>query len=120
MARFLGTTARSRDTLAPRKVDGAAAVRSLGRSVVAGVLAIAIFLFDTITPFDIAVAVLYVAVVLMSINARWRHGVVIASLVCAALTILSFVITHGVSGDGEAVGRALVSLTAIGIKLCSP
>src|SRR6266545_2178425 len=80
----------------------------------AGSLAIGIFAADTISDLDISIAVLYVAVVLMSVSFLERRGVLAVSLGCAALTVLSYVIQHGVSG-GEALGRLSVSLLAIGV-----
>src|SRR5580700_1342967 len=109
------TTASLKPAASHRAAGRAPAIAPSRHSVIAGALAIAILLIDTFTPYDIAVAVLYVAVVLMSIDARSRHGIVIATLACVSLTVASFIITHGGSGDGEAVGRALVSLAAIAI-----
>ena len=53
-------------------------------------LAIGIFVLDTVTNLEIAVAVLYVAVVLMSVGFCQKRGVVLVSLACVALTVLSF------------------------------
>ena len=82
---------------------------------IAGALAIIIFVIDTFTPLDIAIAVLYVIVVLMAANFLRRRGVILVSLACAALTVLSFILQHGYSDGSDAIGRCLVSLTAIGI-----
>jgi hypothetical protein len=82
---------------------------------IAGALAIIIFVIDTFTPLDIAIAVLYVIVVLMAANFLRRRGVVLVSLACVALTVLSFMLQHGYSDGSEAIGRCLVSLVAIGI-----
>ena len=60
-------------------------------------LAIGIFVLDTVTNTEIAVAVLYVAVVLMSVGYCQKRGVVLVSLVCIALTILSFILTQNKS-----------------------
>jgi len=82
--------------------------------LIAGALAIIIFLIDTFTPLDIAIAVLYVIVVLMAANFLRRRGVVLVSLACAGLTILSFILQHEY-WDTDSIGRNLVSLTAIGV-----
>jgi len=58
-------------------------------------LAIAIFVLDTVTDLEIAVAVLYVAVILMSVRFCAKRGVVIVAASCIALTVLSFLITPG-------------------------
>ncbi len=82
---------------------------------IAGTLAIIIFAIDTFIPFDIAIAVLYVIVVLMAANSLRRRGVILVSLACVALTVLSYMLQHGYSDGSESIGRCLVSLTAIGI-----
>jgi two-component system, LuxR family, sensor kinase FixL len=81
----------------------------------AGAIAIIIFAIDTFIPFDIAIAVLYVIVVLMAANFLRRRGVILVSLACVALTVLSYMLQHGYSDGSEPIGRCLVSLTAIGI-----
>jgi two-component system, LuxR family, sensor kinase FixL len=78
-------------------------------------LAAAIFLFDTLTTFDIAVAVLYVAVVLLSLNFTDRKGTLLAGLGCMGLTVVSFVLTHGADVEAGASARCMVSLAAIGV-----
>jgi PAS domain-containing protein len=83
--------------------------------LIAGALAIIIFAIDTFTPLDIAIAVLYVIVVLMAANILRRRGVILVSLACASLTVLSFILQHGYSDGSDSIGRTLVSLTAIGV-----
>lgn len=64
-------------------------------------LAIGIFVLDTLTNLEIAVAVLYVAVVLMSVGFCQKRGVILVSLACVTLTILSFFLTEsGPSATG--------------------
>ncbi len=76
--------------------------------------AIAIFLVDTYTPLGIAVAVLYVIVVLMAGRFFQREGVILVGLACIALTALSYVIQHGETYGAPFI-RCLVSLVAIAI-----
>ena len=83
--------------------------------LIAGALAIIIFAIDTFTPLDIAIAVLYVIVVLMAANFLRRRGVILVSLACAGLTVLSFILQHGYPDGSDSIGRTLVSLTAIGV-----
>lgn len=83
--------------------------------LIAATLAIAIFIVDTATPLDIAVAVLYVAVVLLAMDFTGRDGIIVVAAACAALTVLSFAITHGEDENGGAILRCLVSLSAIAI-----
>jgi two-component system sensor kinase FixL len=78
-------------------------------------LAAAIFLFDTLTQFDVAIAVLYVAVVLLSVNFTGRRGTLAVAAICIGLTLLSFAVTHGGDLSSGPVARCLVSLAAIAI-----
>src|SRR6266699_2977625 len=55
--------------------------------VLAGLLAVGIFAADTISDLDISIAVLYITVVLLSLNfLEWR-GVLVVSVGCVALTV---------------------------------
>ena len=83
--------------------------------LVATLLAASIFAVDTIDPFTGAVAVLYVVVLLLAASALRRRGIVLTAFACAALTILSFLISHGIHGGGGALSRCLMSLAAIAI-----
>jgi len=80
---------------------------------VAGLLAIGIFIFDTFSPLQFAVAVLYVVVVLIAATRYQRRGVLIAASGCAALTVLSFLLVHGFKIAGTAPLRSIMSLAAI-------
>lgn len=82
---------------------------------VAAALAATIFIFDTFSPFGMAVAVLYVIVVLISANFCDRRGLLMVSLGCAALTFLAFTVSHGVEYQSSSFARCLVSLAAIAI-----
>src|SRR5438132_6416369 len=82
-------------------------------AVFTGLFAIAVFIIDTVTPLDIAVAVLYVVVVLLAAQYFSRRNVLIVALGCMALTLLSYALTHEPEID-EAAGRCLVSIAAIG------
>ena len=75
-------------------------------------LAIAIFVFDTLTDLEIAIAVLYVAVVLMSVGFCRRRGVVIVAAVCVALTLLSYALTPTGSQESGLI-NGIISLAAI-------
>jgi len=83
----------------------------INHPIVAGILAVGIFLVDTLAPADIAVAVLYSAIVLLSINFPWRYGIVVTGAACSLLTILSYLLNHG----GSYGGAGLMSLAAIGV-----
>jgi two-component system sensor kinase FixL len=81
--------------------------------LIAGAFAIGIFLVDTITPLDIAVGVLYVIVVLIAANFLQRRGVLLVAAACLALTVLSFLLTHGLD-TGQSLARCVMSVSAIG------
>jgi signal transduction histidine kinase len=80
--------------------------------VAATALAIGIFVVDTLTDLEIAVAVLYVAVVLMSVGFCQKRGVFLVSLVCMALTILSHFLTKSGSPTTGLINSG-ISLAAI-------
>jgi signal transduction histidine kinase len=85
------------------------------RKAVAIALAGAIFFFDTLSPAGIAVAVLYAIVIMMSVDLCDRRGLMLVSLGCALLTMLSFFIGHGLSFNDGPLLRCFVSLAAIAI-----
>lgn len=80
---------------------------------VAALLALGIFLFDTLSPLEGAIAVLYVLVVLLAARISRRSDIVVAALGCLGLTVAAYVISHGVSEFGSPTVRALVSVAAI-------
>ncbi|MDZ5452553.1 sensor histidine kinase [Labrys sp. ZIDIC5] len=76
-------------------------------------LALLIFVADTVTDLEIAVAVLHVVVVLISVWTGRPRTVLIVGLACSFLTVLSFFMT--VRGDTEAgIANSSLSLVAIG------
>jgi two-component system sensor kinase FixL len=82
--------------------------------VIAAALVFLIFVIDTFTRLQIAVAVLYVLVVLLSANFSGRRGILLWSLACIGLTLASLFIKHGRDPDEGAVARYMMSLLAIG------
>ena len=79
------------------------------------VIAAAIFIVDTLTSLDIAVAVLYVAVVLLAVDFTGIAGILAVASGCAVLTVVSFAITHELSPETGPILRCFVSLAAIAI-----
>src|SRR5216684_4990243 len=73
-------------------------------------VAIAIFVLDSLTRINVAIAVLYVVVVMMSIRFCSRRRVLAVSGACMALTVLAFVIMHGKDYDDTSIGRCIVAL----------
>src|ERR1700682_1637252 len=80
-------------------------------SALAASLARAIVL-DSLTKINMAVAVLYVVVVMMSVSFCARRQVLIVSGACMVLTVLAFVIMHGKDYDSTSIGRCIVALSA--------
>ncbi|MGV8917865.1 MAG: two-component system sensor histidine kinase NtrB [Pseudomonas sp.] len=78
-------------------------------------LALVIFIIDAFSPADIAVAVLYVLVVLMAASAFSRSGLITITLGCMGLTVMAFFIDHDVYMVPP-LGRCMISLAAISIS----
>jgi PAS domain S-box-containing protein len=83
--------------------------------VAMGLLALAIFVFDTATPYGFAVAVLYVLVVLMAASFNRRSDLLLVSVGCVLLTVLSYFLSHGTAFTQAPLARAIMSLSAIAI-----
>lgn len=81
--------------------------------VVGAALTAAIFAIDALTPLDVAIAVLYVAVVLLSASVWPRRGVIAVTALCIALTLIAYGASHGFEQNDGALARCLVSLAAI-------
>jgi C4-dicarboxylate-specific signal transduction histidine kinase len=79
---------------------------------VAAALTIAIFVADTLTDLEIAVAVFYVLVVLLSASFLQRRGVILAGATCIGLTLLSFVLTRS-GAPFSGLVNCLISICAI-------
>ncbi|CAN7582117.1 ATP-binding protein [Rhizobium sp. LjRoot30] len=90
---------------------------TLGHDVAVGfaalLLAVAVFWVDTFTSIESAIAVLYVIVLLLAANMLTRQGIVVATMVLALLTTVSYLATHGLAPDLPAVLRLAVSLAAL-------
>lgn len=83
-----------------------------GLAVVA-LLCVAIFLVDTLSPFDMAIAVLYLVAVLLAANFVERTGLLAVAAGCIGLTVLSFVIIHAHDYTLSSAMRGVVSIAAI-------
>lgn len=84
-------------------------------AVMATVLAAVIFALDTFSPFDMAIAVLYVVVILLAADYVERRGLLAIAGLCVGLTLLSYYIIHT---DGFELGstmRCAVSIAAIAV-----
>ena len=115
------TSAPAREIVADQssKVDDTGAQRARTHRVAwmgaAAVLALAIFIVDSFTPFGIAIAVLYVVVLLLANQVASRNGLILIATGCMALTVVGFLLDHGHEHIDEAAFRALISLAAIAI-----
>lgn len=78
-----------------------------------GLLCLAIFLADTLSPLDMAIAVLYVVVVTLSASLFKRTGLLVVAAACVMLTMLSFVIIHATDYNISSTMRCFVSVAAI-------
>ncbi|WP_256222586.1 PAS domain S-box protein [Pseudomonas sp. Pf153] len=76
-------------------------------------LAALFFVVDTLTSLDVAIAVLYVVVILICLRLFSKCGVRIICLSCIFLTVAAFFVSHGLKLDSTAFVRCLVSLSAI-------
>ena len=103
--------------MAPRFIfQQSAAGRTVVLPLVTALLAAAIFALDTLTASEVAVAVLYVAVVLMSVRFCERRGVIAICIGCLALTVLSyFISSHGMKQSGLGLINTAISLTIIAL-----
>src|SRR6201991_4290345 len=89
-------------------------VTSRALPVIGAAIALGIFILDTITSAEIAVAVLYVGVVLLSARFLQKRGIVLVSLGLMALTVLSYLVSDHQS-PSIALSACLLSLAAIGV-----
>jgi two-component system sensor kinase FixL len=80
----------------------------------AGALAMAIFVFDTVTHLEVAVGVLYVAVVLMVVRYFEQRVVLLVAAGCMALAVLGHLLSRegGLSVTGLA--NLIIDLSALG------
>jgi signal transduction histidine kinase len=79
----------------------------------AGVIALAVFVIDALTPLDIAIAVFYVVVVLLVALPGHRRATIAAAWGCVFLTIAGFILSHDDQVSSGAIARCVVSLLAI-------
>lgn len=94
------------------RIGGPQNARSVTLRLITAALMIGIFIVDTVTPYEIAAANLYVVVVLLSVRFSRKRGVVFVSATCVGLTIVSYILTE--DGNFElGVINTSISLTTI-------
>jgi C4-dicarboxylate-specific signal transduction histidine kinase len=76
-------------------------------------LAITIFIADTFTDLEVAVPAFYTAVVLLSVRAFKKRGVIFVGGACVALTLLSDLLTAASGTSGIGIINTTISLLAI-------
>lgn len=81
----------------------------------AAACAAGILVLDIVTRNEIAIAVLYVAVVLMAVSFCQPRGVLLVTLGCMALTVLSYPLSPGAGLRVTAIANCALSLAAIGV-----
>jgi C4-dicarboxylate-specific signal transduction histidine kinase len=77
-----------------------------------GALAVAVFVLDTLTDREIAAAVFYIVIVLLSVRVFRARGVAFVALSCALLTVLSYLLNRSGSHQSGLINGA-ISLAAI-------
>jgi C4-dicarboxylate-specific signal transduction histidine kinase len=77
--------------------------------------ALAIFVVDTRVHVDIDIPVLYVAVVLVSVQLYGGRAGLLVSLGCAVLTVADYLLSPGDRSGTTAIANRLLALTAIGV-----
>jgi PAS domain S-box-containing protein len=82
--------------------------------IAAAVVAIAIFIFDSMTPVEVSAGVLYVAVVQMAVRICRPRVVLIVALGCVALTVLSHFLSRGDPWGSTALVNRFIGVLAIG------
>lgn len=107
----LTVRARPNSTRLSPPTQGRAAAPVLLAAAV--LIAAAIFVADTLTQLEIAVAVLYVAVILIVVRVFERRGVLIVTLACVALTILSYLLSREVHSPRTGFINCVISIAAI-------
>ena len=94
----------------PQTRRTAAAPALLGAALL---IAAAIFVADTVTELEIAVAVLYVAVILIVVRVFERPAVLFVALGCVALTIVSYFLSREDLSPKSGFINCVVSIAAI-------
>jgi len=78
-------------------------------------IATGIFIADTFTHVEIAVAVLYIAVVMMATRFFQRRGVLLVAAGCMGLSVFSFFLTAPSEPQATGIVNTVISVVAIGL-----
>jgi PAS domain S-box-containing protein len=93
----------------------AARRRPLLLPILAVLITVAIFIVDALPSLRIAIAVMYVTVVLLSATFLRRRGVRLVTLGCMALTAIGYAMSFDGLDHSHSVLRCIVSLAAIAV-----
>lgn len=88
---------------------------SIALVLLAALLAASIFILDTFTPLGVAIAVLYVLVIMLPCNVLSRRATAYVSIGCFGLAITSHLLQHGGFRLDPPMARLAMSLSAITI-----
>lgn len=80
---------------------------------IAFTLAAVIFMIDALTPLDVAIAVLYVVVILLIAMTGNRKLTLYIGIACIALTVVGYLLPHFSIYSAQATARSAVGLLAI-------
>src|SRR4051812_9003581 len=86
-------------------MDVQAPTSSAGYRIAAILLAACIFIVDTLTPFGIAIAVLYALVIILSATFLDRRGILIVAAICVLFTLVGYFTGHGDNFETDATIR---------------
>lgn len=84
------------------------------RAVLILALLIAVFVADTLTRFEIAIAVFYIAVIVLAVRSMSTRGVIALACLCVGLTVLSLLLTQNGSFNSGMMNCG-ISIAAIAI-----
>src|SRR5215471_5969863 len=92
--------------------------RPIGLTIVTGAAAVGVFAVDISSGLEVAEAVLYVVVALMSARFCDRRGVILVAAACMALTVLGYVVQSAdVKQAGLIIGLPKAGLINMGLSL---
>lgn len=102
-----------RKSIAPPSPPAQRAASAPMLLVAGAAVATAIFVADTVTQLEIAVAVLYVAVILIVVRVFEHKGVLLVAFACLGLTILSYFLSREDLSRSTGFINCVISIAAI-------
>jgi signal transduction histidine kinase len=99
----------------PEGADANVRRRGLATATVSLLLAALIFVVDSFTDIESAIAVFYVIVVILAAGILTRFGIILTASMCGGLSIVSYLVAHGVGDDLSTLLRLAGALSALAI-----